>query len=92
MKLLPYHTDGYIRHCPLCGWGPREDADATVAELRMSYDICECCGCEYGLDDDEAYYSEWVTDGMKWFDESYRPAGWTIDNQFKYQVRPWPPK
>jgi len=92
MKRLPHHSDEYIRHCPLCGWGPRECAYATVAQLRLSYDICECCGCEYGLDDDEGYYSEWVAEGMKWFDEAYRPEGWKIGNQLEHQVRPWPPE
>ena len=91
MLLLPHHNDDSIRRCPLCGWGLRE-AYASVSELRLSYDICECCGCEYGLDDDEDYYSDWVADGMKWFDDSYRPEGWSLEEQTKYQVRPWPPE
>lgn len=92
MVSYPVSESSHIYHCPLCGWGPRKEAYSSVAELRVSYDICECCGCEYGHDDNEEYYAEWVAGDMDWFDERSRPEGWNIDEQSKHQKRPWPPE
>jgi len=80
-----------IEFCPVCGWGPFEKAYSSYQELRSSYNICECCGCEYGYDDDENYYKEWISNGCEWFEAKERPKNWNIENQLKQQVRPWPP-
>jgi hypothetical protein len=82
---MPNREDDSIRLYPLYGRGPRE-AYKLISKLRVSYDICECCGCEYGLDDNERCYLECVEDGMKRFDDAYRRVGWSIDFQlsFKY--------
>lgn len=47
--------------CPICGFPFDEAVD--IAELRMSFDICDCCGCEYGYDDTSAYREEWLAKG-----------------------------
>ena len=80
-----------IEFCPLCGWGPFKNTYESAQELRGSYDICECCGCEYGHDDDEDYYKEWVSKGCEWFEPELKPNDWSLENQKKHQVRPWPP-
>jgi hypothetical protein len=80
-----------IKHCPLCGFGPIGEY-ATVIELRSSYDICSCCGCEYGYDDIEQHYEEWVKDGCEWFTPEDKPKSWSLDKQIENQIRPWPPK
>jgi hypothetical protein len=87
----PQNETSQILHCPLCGWGLLGDAYSSLAELRFSYDICECCGCEFGYDDNEEYYAEWVAGGMEWFTQTARPKDWTINQQLKNQIRPWPP-
>ncbi len=57
-----------------------------------SYDVCDCCGFEYGFDDDpgigrrmsfEEYREAWIAEGVRWFDESKRPDGWSLDAQLK---------
>ncbi len=80
-----------INYCPLCGVGPFAYPYANANELRNSCDICECCGCEYGCDDTEQYYQKWVAGGCVWFNPKNKPSGWAIENQLKFQIRPWPP-
>ena len=80
-----------INHCPI--WGFKADESYTsFLELRCSYDICDCCGCEYGHDDDLNFYADWVKDGCVWFEAKAKPQGWTLDDQVRNQIRPWPPK
>jgi hypothetical protein len=81
-----------IAYCPLCGFGPHQDAYASAKELRASFDICECCGCEYGYDDNIEHYRRWQEGGYKWFKQAARPKGWTIESQLRHQLRPWPPE
>ncbi|MEQ1665294.1 MAG: hypothetical protein ABL927_07970 [Bdellovibrionales bacterium] len=61
---------------------------------KASYDICVCCGFEYGLDDEpggefepstfEAYLQNWVqVENCKWFDIKLRPLNWNIAEQLK---------
>lgn len=80
-----------ITHCPLCGYGPIGNY-ATVYELRSTFDICPCCGCEYGNDDIEKHYVEWVKSGNEWFEPKDKPKNWALDQQVENQIRPWPPK
>jgi hypothetical protein len=80
-----------IRYCPVCGHGPWDEGYAGAAELRASFHICECCGCEYGYDDNVAHFERWVASGMKWFAPERKPRGWNSDEQLKRIIRPWPP-
>ncbi len=79
-----------INHCPVCGFKSDENY-ASVYELRCSYDICECCGCEYGYDDDIVFYDNWVKDGCIWFNPKIKPKDWSLKSQVASQIRPWPP-
>ena len=89
MKELPKEKSNLISHCPLCGYGPWVTTYKSIDELRMSYDICECCGGEFGNDDSVEYYDQWVNEGCKWFDEKFKPKGWDLKDQLKFQIRPW---
>ena len=80
-----------ISHCPVCGHGPLEKPYSGAATLRQSYDICACCGCEFGYDDDEQYFAEWVAEGCQWFTPEEMPEGWKLESQLKHIIRPWPP-
>ncbi|CCE22764.1 conserved protein of unknown function [Methylotuvimicrobium alcaliphilum 20Z] len=80
-----------IEYCPLCGWGPLEKPYESMEELWFSYDICDCCGCEYGLDDNEPYYEKWVSEGCRWLYPEAKPTGWRLQDQLQHQIRPWPP-
>ena len=81
-----------IEYCPVCGWGPFVVPYESVEDLRSSFDICDCCGCEYGYDDNQAFYENWLSEGCTWFEPKAKPEGWLLDSQIKYQVRPWPPQ
>jgi hypothetical protein len=57
-----------------------------------SYEVCGCCGFEFGNDDDpgttepvsfEEYLSEWRANSCKWFNESLKPAPWSLTAQLK---------
>ncbi len=81
-----------IYYCPICGYGPFEEPYESIEELRYSYDICPCCGCEYGYDDHDHYFENWVTQGAKWFNQTCTPEGWTLEEQLTRRIRPWPPQ
>ena len=80
-----------ISHCPICGNGPFLVPYQSIAEIRESFDICSCCGCEYGYDDNLQHYMNWVSNGCKWFTPEEQPQGWSLDSQVGFQIRPWPP-
>jgi hypothetical protein len=55
-----------------------------------SYDVCACCGFEFGNDDDpgtaapisfDEYFDEWLSQGCKWFDERMKPLNWSLAEQ-----------
>jgi hypothetical protein len=55
-----------------------------------SYDVCPCCGFEFGNDDNpgtappssfEQFRRAWIESGCPWFDPSRRPAGWRLEDQ-----------
>jgi len=57
-----------------------------------SYEVCPCCGFEFGNDDEpgtgspvsfDEYLREWIKDGKVWFDESKRPDNWSFEEQLK---------
>ena len=92
--------------CPACGFdGLNSPAYANLRSLPVphnleppysqhfgnpSYEVCACCGFEYGNDDEpgtaspvtfQQYRNEWVSDGAKWFDPTRRPSGWSLTEQ-----------
>ena len=81
-----------ITHCPLCGYGPLADRYADAQELRWSYDICPCCGCEFGYDDNLRHLEKWIEGGMKWFNQDLCSTTWSYEEQIQNQIRPWPPR
>lgn len=81
----------HINHCPICGFESNESY-ASAYDLRCSYDICECCGCEYGYDDNVAFYDNWVKGGCVWFNNKIKPNNWSLKVQIENQIRPWPPR
>jgi hypothetical protein len=73
--------------CPVCGWpelaeAPRDESGAA------SFEICPCCGFEFGFDDDdqgttyEVARARWVGEGTKWWSASRpAPADWKAVEQ-----------
>ena len=58
--------------CPVCYYVRMQDPP-------RDYNICECCGTEFGNDDDgrthEELRSDWIANGTPWFFRS-APVGW----------------
>ena len=84
-----------IDYCPVCGYGPALGGAAlgfaSTEDLRCSFEICDCCGCEYGYSDNMANYQRWVADGCPWRYPKLRPLNWSLEDQLMYTIRPWPP-
>jgi hypothetical protein len=93
--------------CPCCGrkgllslpyanWPgqlPR-GAEPPYEELfgRLSYEICPCCGFEFGNDDNPGtappitfseYRPKWLSDGCSWFRPDERPRDWDVQVQLR---------
>ncbi|MBX2827816.1 MAG: hypothetical protein KTR22_06620 [Flavobacteriaceae bacterium] len=72
-------------NCRICGlehsspiWG---DDNVTP-----SYEICHCCGGEFGNDDYTIesivrYRNRWVTSGLIWFYPKDKPRNWNFSEQ-----------
>ena len=65
--------------CPVCAYRNMPDAP-------QDYEICPCCGTEFGMDDVERTHEElrkeWMAKGARWFsDESQAPRGWNAMDQ-----------
>ncbi len=78
------NADGYM--CPVCGFVGLVEPPYNEAG-GASFEICSCCGFEYGFDDQsegrsfEDYRRAWLADGAKWFDPDRRPADWYVEAQ-----------
>jgi len=83
--------------CPVCGYLELKEPPRG-ASGGGSYEICPCCGFQFGVDDDdrELTYDEarkrWVAAGMPWFSKSrMAPPKWSAENQLK-NLKEAPPK
>jgi hypothetical protein len=66
--------------CPVCGY------EGDLEFRPRDYQICGCCGTEFGYDDRtltfEQLRAEWMQKGCPWFDpEEARPLGWNAYDQ-----------
>jgi hypothetical protein len=81
-----------INSCRICGF--QYDADYYpwgIDNMTPTYDICVCCGGEFGFDDDihacgkpiQAYRSKWINEGAKFGVPSKCPENWNLQEQLK---------
>lgn len=74
--------------CPVCAYDALKEAPFG-AHQEPSYEICPCCGFEFGFSGDndqkvfEQYRLRWIKEGMPWFVEALKPSGWTYKDQLK---------
>jgi hypothetical protein len=73
--------------CPVCGW-PELPKPPRHASGGASFELCPCCGFEFGYDDDAQglTYAQararWIADGMTWWSASrLAPPGWNAAQQ-----------
>lgn len=76
-----------IYNCPICGLPWSEAVDEE--EVRYSYWICECCGSEYGNDDNPTYRENWLTQGAPWFEPKQCPVDWNLEEQLRHVIPNW---
>lgn len=74
-------------HCTVCGL-PLDFAPWGKDKNFPTYDICPCCGVEWGNEDytsesRKEYCSKWIAAGTKWFDPQKKPANWNLEEQLK---------
>ena len=70
--------------CPVCGYDRLEEYP------DLSYEICPCCGVEYGFDDFDfenltfdTVRNKWLSEGAKWFMKKEKPKNWDLEEQLK---------
>jgi hypothetical protein len=73
--------------CPVCG-NPDLHEPAYNDHKEASFEICPCCGVEFGYDDSGAPHRElrmrWIEGGMKWWSASRKPPDlWSPTDQLK---------
>ena len=73
--------------CPVCGF-PGLDAAAYSKGGDPSFEICPCCGTEFGYHDSRTSHSDlrlkWIKDGMPWHSKSHiPPRGWDPVEQIR---------
>jgi len=53
-----------------------------------TFNICPCCGVEFGYEDmtvqsAKKFRDKWICEGMKWFRHECMPESWSWDEQKK---------
>lgn len=74
-----------LYRCRVCGM-PQDEPPWGEDGRTPSFDICPCCGAEFGYEDCtpaaiRRYRGEWVAAGMKWFEPKQKPQTWNAEEQ-----------
>lgn len=74
--------------CPVCGYDKLTEAPYDEDGMP-SYEICDCCGFEFGFDDlsegetYSSYREKWICNGAVWFSKKKVRQGSIIDSTKK---------
>lgn len=68
--------------CRVCGW-LQPEAPWGLDGKTPSFDICDCCGVEFGYEDCtdasvQRFRESWLAAGAPWHDETKRPPCWQL--------------
>lgn len=74
--------------CPVCGYSGLDEPSHDPITGSPSFDICPCCGCEFGYNDatpsaKEDFLKTWIAQGTPWFEPALKPMKWNIRTQLK---------
>jgi hypothetical protein len=74
--------------CPVCGYDSLTEPPYDPVTGDPSFNICPCCGCEYGYDDatdvaKDNFLNKWIKGGAIWFNPDLKPPEWDIRSQLK---------
>ncbi|MDX3383405.1 hypothetical protein PV682_18305 [Streptomyces niveiscabiei] len=78
--------------CRICG---RDEGDILRDRYGVpQYVICDCCGNESGIGDDDLFQVRqlrglWVANGARWDEPSSRPEKWDLLEQMKNLPAEW---
>ncbi|KAA5536816.1 hypothetical protein F0919_03860 [Taibaiella lutea] len=80
-------------HCRVCGLYI-EDAPWGEDGKSPTYEICPCCGVEFGnedyiLESVRSYRKKWLDNGTNWFINKAKPLNWTPEEQLTLIPEDW---
>lgn len=83
-----------MSYCHVCG-ALLDEPPWGESGLDATYNICPCCGCEFGYEDFQVsgvlrHREQWLRDGANWFSPKMRPADWDLEQQLNC-LPPEPP-
>lgn len=78
--------------CRICGL--EQKSPTWDEEGSSSYNICHCCGVEFGIQDTPydgvvEYREEWIQNGAQWSSPKMKPDGWDLEKQLKNIPEKW---
>lgn len=73
--------------CRICGT-EQLDPPWGVDGQTPNYDICDCCGVEFGYEDMsvdsiKVYRQKWVESSADWYRKKNKPQEWSLEKQFQ---------
>ena len=74
-----------ILYCRVCGL-KYEEPPWGIDDKTPSFEICECCGVEFGYEDGtvtaaKRYRKKWISSGAEWFNRKFQPRDWDLKQQ-----------
>jgi hypothetical protein len=77
--------------CPVCGYDQLDESPYINNDVTTgSFEICSCCGFQFGVDDldkgisHQEYREEWIAGGAIWFSRSTsKPINWNLEAQLR---------
>lgn len=74
-----------IQYCRVCGL-KYEEPPWGIDGKAPSFEICECCGVEFGYEDGtvtavKRYREKWISSGAEWFKRKFKPRDWDLKQQ-----------
>jgi len=80
-----HNNDKYL--CRVCGL-IQKDAPWGDDGLSPTYQICDCCGVEFGYEDStlegvKRFRKNWIASGATWFNSKMQPVRWDFEEQLK---------
>ena len=74
-------------YCRVCGLY-NEDKPWEQDDNSPTYEICPCCGVEFGYEDYTIestieYRKKWIENGAKWFNAKKKPEVWNLEKQLQ---------